>query len=144
VGSPFGLTSEGVESKQWVVFETPSGLLAYTLTGVVKLTMKGDGAQFRRDKLTFTVPIPDLPPRKGLKFVHWAPFVTLNSISNDNAAYDAGWAVDDFGLESTGGAMLAVSVFCHLAIRDVDGFILRLGYVIHLLGSLEDLPAPPK
>jgi hypothetical protein len=111
---------------------------------VVKLTMKGDGAQYRRDKLTFDVQIPELPSRKGLKLVHWAPFVTLNSISNDNAAYDAAWAVDNFGLVSSDGPMRSVSVFCHLAVRDVDGFVLRLGYIVHLLGSLGDMPAPPK
>jgi hypothetical protein len=138
--SAFGLSSQGIESPHWVVYRTANDLLAYTLTGVVLLTFKGTGRRYLREPFSFKVPIPELPDKKGLKLVHWAPFVTLNSISNDGPATDAAWAVDDFAVTDTASVLRSVPITTHLAVRDIDGFILRVGYVISLLGSLADVP----
>jgi hypothetical protein len=134
--------AEGIESPHWLSFPTGDGRLYYVLTGVVKMTVKGEGAAWKRLRLDFSVEIPDLPAGKGLRLDHWAPLVTLNSIANDKAAVDAGWAVDNFSLGDTGSVLRTVSVQTLLAVRDVDGFILRLGYAIHLVGRLEDWKAP--
>jgi hypothetical protein len=130
-----------VESRHHVVFETADGMRSYTLTGVAIGQLKGTGQQWFRSGTNFSIPIPDLPTGKGLKLVHWAPLVTLNSIANDSTAIDAGWAVDGFRLVDIGPTAIRdwVEVVCDLAVRDTDGFVLRLGYVVHLLGSVADL-----
>lgn len=126
-------------SQHFVHFTTPEGLTAYTLTGVAQITFRGEntGLDFLRTTVTFAVPLPDLPDETGLRLVHWAPFVTLQSISNDDVAVNAGWAVDDFRLIGTDRVSNFVYVEANIAVRDVDGYILRLGYHITLLGSLE-------
>jgi len=141
-----GIPPQGYSSQHFVNFKTADGLISYTLTGIVTITFQGaaTGSDFLRKPLTFEVPIPDLPPRKGLKLRHWAPFVTLGSISNDGTAINAGWAVDDFSITNANTVMTSVGVATNLAVRDVDGFVLRVGYAIHLLGALADLPPPPK
>jgi hypothetical protein len=134
------LMAEGYDSQQYVYFETLSGQLAYSLTGVVRTTFKGTGNTFTRDTLEFRVPIPDLPGGQGLKFDHWAAFVTLNSIANDDISKDAAWAVDSFQITSPETVKTEAVVDCGLAVRDVDGFILRVGYAVSLVGKLEKLP----
>jgi hypothetical protein len=67
--------------------------------------------------------------------VQWAPIVALSSISNDAAAYDAGWAVDGFRLRETDVAHAHVTLAVDLAVRDIDGWILRLGYCLHVTGN---------
>jgi hypothetical protein len=126
-----------VSSPHYTKFTTGEGQLAYTLTGVVVINEKGDGSKWRRFGLDFDVPIPDLPPEQAMKLIHWAVLVTPNSIANDQAAIDAGWAVDDFHLVNPNDQQKGyVRVMCELAVRDVDGLILRLGYFIQLLGIL--------
>ncbi len=63
---------------------------------------QGRNGEFSHDRLQFDVPIPDLPPGKGLKIDMWAPLVTINAISNNGVSNDAGWAVDDFFLAVAG------------------------------------------
>ena len=138
-----GFTGPATPSTQYYVyFPTANGLIAYTLTGVVQMLVQGQatGTDFYRTVFYFDVPIPDLPAGKGLQLVHWAPFVTLNSISNDGVAENAGWAVDDFSVLRPGAVSNSVSMQANLAVRDIDGYILRCGYEIHLLGSIADLP----
>ena len=74
----------------------------------------------------------------------WAPFVTLNSISNEQQAVNAGWAVDAFRmLVSPGDHQSGVTVSCDVAVRDVDGYILRLGYIVFIVGKLVAQPVIP-
>ena len=141
-GTFVDLIATNFDSQHWVDFDTADGRKAYTLTGVALTTFKGGetGEGWLRQDLMFDVAIPDLPQGKGLKLVHWAPFVTLNAIANDQLANNAGWAVDGFEVESPQQVMRSVRIRCKLAVRDIDGFILRVGYSIALLGSLEDMP----
>jgi hypothetical protein len=112
----------------------------YTLTGIASLSLKGEGGSWHREPCTIDVGIPDLPTGKGLVLEQWAPIVTLNSIANEQASIEAGWAVDNFDVQfARGKAVNVVSVQADLAVRDVDGFILRLGYAVHLIGRLGDL-----
>lgn len=139
-----GINPLGLESQHHLRFTTQESLLAYTLTGVVPIKFQGTGPAFTRDTLTFSVPVPELPAGKGLLPVDWTCYVGLNSISNDSTAINAAWAVDAFRIQPPKVALTAVIVEADLAVRDSDGFILRVGYVVQLVGSLADLPAPPK
>ena len=128
-------------SQYYVYFPTANGLIAYTLTGIVQMDIPGQatGGNYFRTPIVFVVPIPDLPAGKGLRLVHWAPFVTMNSISNDGAVENAGWAVDDFVVLRPEQVSASVSVQANLAVRNTTGHILRCGYEIHLLGSIADV-----
>jgi hypothetical protein len=64
-----------------------------------------------------------------------APMVSsLASITNDNEAINAGWAVDEVIPEFV-GQPLEVRLNCALAVRDIDGFILRLASNVTVLGN---------
>jgi hypothetical protein len=137
------------ESQHWVVFKTGDSnggqpLVSYTLTGVALATVQGTpGQHWNRPVLDLSIPIPQLPANKGLTLVHWAPYVGLSSIANDHEAVDAGWAVDSFRLLNPDEqGMTSVEVTTAIAVRDIDGFILRVGYVISLLGYYADIPKP--
>jgi hypothetical protein len=130
-----------ISSEAWVSFTTGDGHFACTMTGVALITARGtDTGDYRRDIREWDVPIRDLPSGQGLRLTKWAPFVTLNSISDDGAAVNAGWAVDDFKLESTDTLAVVAKIKAYIAVRDVDAFVLRLGYAVHLVGSLEPIP----
>ena len=122
------LPVHGHESQHYVKFVTGEGLHAYVLTGVVLTSFRGSGDHYSRDVLTFEVPIPGLPPEKGLRVVHWAPFVGPALIANNGAAINAAWAVDRFWLVNTGPVIATATVGCLLAVRDSDGYLLGLGY----------------
>ena len=132
------------ESQHWTWHSTPvPGQRAYTLTGVALVTFQGTpGQRWRTTRSQRGDPRP--AGRKGLKLQHWARFVTLNAIANDHEAVDVGWAVDGFRLDNAGEPSIrSAQVSAQLAARDADGFVLRVGYVIHLLGTLADFVVPP-
>jgi hypothetical protein len=135
-------TAQGLESEHWLSFPTGDGRLCQVLTGVVKMTVKGDGAAWTRLGLDFSVDLHDLPAGKGLRLDNWTVLVTPNAFSNDKAAVDAGWAVDGFSLADPGSVHRSVTVNTRLAVRDVDGFLLRVGYAIHLVGRLDAWSGP--
>jgi hypothetical protein len=136
-----GMWPDHFESQFYNYFDVNDGLRAYTLTGVAVLTFQGGGGgRFKRDTLLVKVDLPDLPdfpPKNALQLVHWAPLFTLNSISNDGVANDAAWAVDGWELETRLDFPTRDIAFnVALAVGDADGFILRVGYMISLLGRL--------
>lgn len=110
-------------------------LLAYTLTGIAMIADgKGESQAWKQYTLPFAVDLPGLTPGKKLALVHWAPFITVSSFANDNVATNAGWAVDSFRLIGTGNAKTRIDVEVDIAIRDADGWILRLAYCINVVG----------
>ena len=122
-----------------IVGESEKGELrvSYTLSGVVicNVPLQGPKSGWSHEKGIFAVPLPELQPNHALQLEGWAPFVTLSSISNDRTATNAGWAVDEFGIESPASPIRkSVNVSIKIAVRDIDGFINRLAYHIHLIG----------
>lgn len=134
-----------LDSQYFSFFDLPNNQRAYTLTGVAVCTMQGGGGgRWKHERLYVIVPIPGLPGGQGLKLIHWAPFFTLNSISNDGVANDAGWAVDtwDWSLppnKTENDPLTNVRYDVHCAVGDSDGFVLRVGYNIGLVGQLQPL-----
>lgn len=124
-----------IESQFFTRMVTGDGRVAFTLTGIVVGNERLQGqADWMRRRVAFTVPVP-LQPNHVLHLDHWAPFVTLSSISNDHTSTNAGWAVDGFALSSPDSPVRGkVGVLVDIAVRDIDGFIDRLGYNIHLIG----------
>ena len=52
-------------------------------------------------------------------------------------ANDAGWAIDAFRLVGASNLQSAAILEVDTAVRDTDGYILRLGYNIAMLGTFE-------
>lgn len=118
----------------------------YVLTGVIivdwKTKVTGSGWN-RENSLLIGITIPGIPLHKALRLRHWAPFLTLNSISNDGPSNNAGWAVDEFSiLDVSTPIQKEMVVKVQIAGRDSDGWIHRLGYHITLLGNFVDYSVP--
>lgn len=118
---------------------------AYTLTGVALCTIQGGGgARWRHADLHILLQLPGLnesPPGNALLLRHWAPYFSLNSISNDHVANDAGWAVDSWDqyygpYETDKNPTSVLQYMVHLAVGDSDGFILRVGYNVNVVGEV--------
>lgn len=123
-------------TQHFVHSETADGLHLWTLTGVVILHLAGTGGQWRREHVSLHITVPLIPADKALRLRHWAPFVTLNSVGNDDEAHDAGWAVDWFRLANADAPTPGqVTVETQVAVRDSDGWVYRLGYELTLAGT---------
>jgi hypothetical protein len=126
-------------TKTHTVTQAHDGFMHWTLTGIVVLPeeIKGTGSSWNDYAVMLTIELPGI----GQNLVHikqCAPFVTLNAIKNDHHAINAGWAVNSFKIVDPGQPSRGISLLCHLGMRDVDGAILRLGYVINAIGSVEE------
>jgi hypothetical protein len=142
VTSPFaGVDVSGHLSKHHTFSTLPNGQLSYYFTGIVIAAFHAAGQDWTHDTVNIDRDIPGLPAGKGLTLRFWAPIVTLSSIANDNTATNAGWAVDEFSVPDT-QARRSLRITAKLAVRDADGFILRLGYAAHVIGELADVPHP--
>lgn len=130
------MTLGEVQSERWTRYETGDGHIAYVLTGIVPVTVKGSGKEWKWQDVKFNVPIPGLTGSERFDLIHWAPFVTPCWISNDNTAVNAGWAVQYFDLLNAAAPQVGrVEVECTVGVRDVDGYINGLGFNIALVGD---------
>jgi hypothetical protein len=132
-------------SEHWVHFTDSRQREVYVLSGVCILDPAEvgpqDGSRWQRGKTDFAIPVPDLPEGQGLVVQQWAPTIVLGSIQNDGVANNAGWAVDDFNLEVTGGepATYVYPVFDY-AVGDTDGQLRRVAYTVTVVGYYAQLP----
>ncbi len=97
------------------------------LSGHAGFHWKGSGGSWKRDE--FLIPVG--PTWSNLQDV--APMVTISAISNSNHAVNAGWAIDwcNWGTQNRRLLIRAGS-----AIRDSDGFLLRVAYTATCIGRL--------
>ena len=112
-----------------------------TLTGIVRIDLKGAGSQWRKEELTIEPRIVYTPRDRALQVKHWAPFVTINSICNKDTAVNAGWAVDSFWIELPSDRKITyknphVTVKARIMVRDSDGELSKIGYHVTLSGKL--------
>ncbi len=126
-------------STNYIVIQAADGMIHWTLTGIAILTLKGSGSNWRHEEVRIILVLPGTGP-KWVRLQQWAPFVTLNSIKNEKQAVNAGWSVDSYRILDPGASSPSLTVSCDVAVRDIDGYVLRLGYVVHAIGSLEDPP----
>jgi hypothetical protein len=114
----------------------------FTITGVVEIAWqtKVTGPGWNRESdLVLEITVPGIPNGKALRLYFWAPFVTINTVSNDGLSNNAGWAVDAFEIIDPGQPIeQQVRVKIQIAGRDSDGWIHRLGYHITLAGKYID------
>ena len=108
------------------------GLSIYS--GVVECVFKGGGAAIARDTLSFVI----TEPRISLAFqpVQASGLVSLASFGYDGPVTDALWAVDRTSVSTTnedrGSGTAQLKVFADIAVRGLNGFILRINYCIYV------------
>ncbi|MGH3150675.1 MAG: hypothetical protein ACRDOB_08095 [Streptosporangiaceae bacterium] len=134
-----------LSSEHWVHFTDSQQREVYVLSGTCVLdpALVGpqDGSRWQRGQTQFAVRLRDLPEDQGLVVQQWAPTVVLGSIQNDGVANNAGWAVDDFDLESTGDqATQYVYPVFNYAVGDTDGQLRRVAYTVTVVGYYAQLP----
>jgi hypothetical protein len=129
---------------QVVRTKTGDGKEMLVLSGVVQVDKKGAGQQWGNDRLEIRLDIAPMIPRgKHLVAEQHATFVTLNAVFNQGASNNAGYAVDSsFPLVGPDGLVGAEELIIEsdIAVRDVDGWLLRAGYNVTLVGRLIDAP----
>jgi hypothetical protein len=104
------------------------GLSIYT--GIVECLFKGPATGISRDTLSFIITEPRIslvtqPPQASC-------IVSLASFAYDGAVNDALWAVDSTSVgvvnEDSGSGTAQVQVFANMAVRGLNGVILRVNY----------------
>jgi len=107
------------------------GLSIYS--GVVECVFKGGGA-IARDTLSFVI----TDPRISLVFqpVQASGVVSLASFGYDGPVADALWAVDRTTVSTTnedrGSGTAQLQVFADMAVRGMNGLILRINYSVYV------------
>jgi hypothetical protein len=135
----FATYFSGFDAQHHLRTTTGDGRVLYVLTGVALIRDfhgTSDSA-WVHGQLDFDVPIPDLPAGQGLRLAHWTTFAGLNAVANDGEGDDIAFAVDNFWLTETDRALRSARMHCGIAVRDVDGWLLRVGYNLNLLGTIE-------
>ncbi len=146
---------ECFRSQHWLYTPLPDDRVVVTLTGIIVLRLDGlDGYKgessdhWRHDHLNITLGFPThfFPknPLKHLKVEQWAPLITVNAIYDQGDAVDAGWAVDDFGINLPGHKTIfgAIGIWADLAVRDSDAWLYRIAYDLTVSGVFVQPPGP--
>lgn len=131
-------------SSHWVHTEAIGNRHLVTLTGIAIIDFPGSGADWRRERLGLTLRFPNIfPGAEWLQVEHWAPFVTINAIANVHESVNAGWAVDEF--EGPGPVKIrdGIKIWANIAVRDVDGYLIRVGYSVTVSGYFIAPPEGP-
>ena len=135
------------KSHHWVHTEVANNRHLVTITGIAKIDYKGTSRdRWRRDRLLLGLKFPTsfIPRGKWFQIEHWAPFVTINAIFNEDLSRNAGWAVDEFGLSRPTQMKVrnSVGIWARIGVRDSDGKIIRVGYSLTVSGVISDPPPP--
>ena len=130
-------------SSHWVHTPVANDRHLFTLTGIVIIDYQGfTSNDWRKATLHLGIKFPRdfYPAGKVFKLEQWAPFVTINAIYNKDQAINAGWAVDDFGVEPAQDPKIGASVgiWANIAIRNSDGYMFRVGYTLTVSGVFVD------
>jgi hypothetical protein len=102
----------------------------FICTGIVVFNFKGSGGSWRHDTLTFQIG----RTFTSSQFRKVVAAASLASISNNDHAVNAGWAVDRVEAKRASNGKTEVKM--NLAIRDVDGYVHRVAYEVNVLAKL--------
>lgn len=142
-------------SQHWLYTLLPDDRVMVNLTGIIVLRLDGlsgykgvSSDAWRQDHLNITLGFPThffpKSPVKHLRVEQWAPFITLNAIYDQGDAVEAGWAVDDFGVNLPGSKAIfdGIGLWVDLAVRDSDAWLYRIGYDLTVSGAFVSPPPP--
>jgi hypothetical protein len=108
------------------------------LSGIVECVFKGDATGIARDTLTFNVGRVNLPGSTDTPIA--SCIMSLASFAFDGPVNDALWAVDSaevpaFLNEDRGSGTADLQVVGNLAVRGLNGVILRVNYIVFYFPS---------
>ena len=122
-----------------MMFDVLGGKRVYTYSGIMLTTFKAPGTEWVSSEMHIGHPIPGLPDGKGFAIETTAPFATLNTVDQD-AATSAGWALDNVAIHGFAGAVSRdVDIVFNLAVRGRSALVLRIGYLMQILGRVVDI-----
>ncbi len=103
----------------------------FIYTGIAIFNFKGTGGSWFRDYIEFELGRVFAPGQVR----DIVPMAHLNSIKNEQTAVNAGWAVDSVrawwdSIEQR------IKLRADLAVRDIDGYIQRMGWTVHVLAHI--------
>lgn len=133
----------------WLITPVANARHLINLAGVVVVNIAGtSNAHWRREEVAVVLSLVEPLKRAGLnqEFLveQWTQLVTPNAWYNQDNAVDHGVAVDwtNHGPEPADSASNVSSAVwtmrVHVAIRDNDAILYRLGYHVSLLGRVVD------
>jgi hypothetical protein len=80
-------------------------------------------------------PVPAPSRHWAFDIDQWAPMASPNSTYNAGPSVNAGSAIDTFAIRQTAPADV-VTLDLDVAVRDVDGYLYRVGFYVNLVGRL--------
>src|SRR5439155_23488870 len=108
-------------------------------TGVAQFAFQGVGNEFIRDSVVIPIGVfvDDPSTFRGATAI-----ASLAAIANDGASNNAGWVVDSVDTPDppTSGEY---KITANLAVRDTDGFLLRISYQVNLMFTKSPIPHEP-
>jgi hypothetical protein len=132
------ITVDGVAEPRVLQIPIGTGRSLWIWTGTAELLFQGTGTDWVRDQA-----MDDL---LGLGFDPFdlddfgiAASASLASIQNEGAAVNAGWAVDQIvadRIRRPEDNLGAIRWTANLAVRDVDGYLMRLSFQVFFTGVL--------
>jgi hypothetical protein len=137
MADPFNyIIPNGYDAQHFIRFPVADDTEVISMTGVALVSFKGVDTSFTTTRLEMTVGLPDIPDGHGFRLDHWTVFASLQTITNDGEGDWVGWGVDNFWLTTSPAPIRNAIINCSLVVRDVDGYILRVGYNVLLQGKV--------
>jgi len=103
----------------------------FIYTGVAVFSFKGTGAGWYRDYIDFELGRVFAPGQVRDVLATGS----LNSIRNEHTAVNTGWAVDRLTARWVASES-RVMLRADLAVSDIDGYLLRMGYQVTVLARI--------
>jgi hypothetical protein len=101
-------------------------------TGVAKFAFRGTGMDFVRSSVLIPTGVQiDDPTFQNFRGA--TATASLASIANDGVANNAGWAVDSVDVPGFFPPPGELTILVYIAVRDTDGFLLRVMYQANVL-----------
>lgn len=116
-----------IDSPHELYTRTPDGRDLVYLTGTAGCDFRGTGSNWRRDQVYI------LAGPSWRRIDNVAPVASLAAVANDGTAVNEGYAADNVNWAVYNNRVLLV---VSLAVRDSDGFTIRVSYQATALGQI--------
>ena len=123
----------GIENPQELdvaIYDPGDANRMFIYTGTAVFNFRGTGGSWKHGSISFEVGRYFEPGRFRKAIVT----ASLASISNDDTAVNAGWAVDRVDVKRSSSGKMKITA--KLAVRDVDGYLQRMAYKVTVLARI--------
>jgi hypothetical protein len=132
----------------------PDDRVMLVRSGVARVGFEaGASGDWRRDQLQLVLDlrkalkrVQPRAPREGrswaIRMEQWAVIAGPNAVVDPPVSNNAGFAVDTFRLRPLEGSQHVVELWCDLAVRDEGARLIRVGYYVTIVGTLDEAVDP--